>query len=106
MAKIGRAVEGPPAGGAAVPVPWTKGQFAVWAIRDGEYATLTGVTIEEADREAVILMITTISPKVRTTSRLTFSRQPHTRAEARDLLTQLIRRRGDERALTYRFHKE
>jgi hypothetical protein len=106
MAKAGRTVEGPPPPGSAVPVPWSKGQFAVWAIRQGDYATLTSVQVEEADAEAAIVMITTLSPKLRTTARLTFSRQPHTRAEARELLTQVIRRRGNERPLTYRFHKD
>ena len=106
MAKNGRGQEGPPPPGTRVPVPWNKGQFAVWSVREGDWVTLTHVQIEEADHEAVVVMITTLSPKIRTTSRLTFTRQPHTIAEAREYLTQIIRRRGDERALTYRFHKD
>lgn len=96
----------PPAPDAALPVPWTKGQFAVWGVTVGEYTTLTEAQIEEADENGYIVMITIISPRVRTTARLTFSQQPHTHDEARDFLTQVIRRRGDERAMTYRFHRD
>jgi hypothetical protein len=103
-------LEGAPPPGTPVPVPWTKGQYALWAITrpDSKTAptTLTEAQIEEADSEGVIVMITTLSPKIRTTARLTFSHQPHTRAEARDVLTQVIRRRGDDRSLTYRFHRD
>ncbi len=106
MKRSFKAVEGPPASDATVPLPWTKGQFAVWAIRDGDDTTLTGVRVEDADDEGAIVMVTTVSPKVRTTARLTFKQQPHTRAQARDYLTQVIRRRGEEREMTYRFHTD
>ncbi|MBL8952487.1 MAG: hypothetical protein JNK82_17035 [Myxococcaceae bacterium] len=106
MRKNFKAQEGPPADDASVPLPWTKGQFAVWAIREGDDTTLTSVRIEDADEEAAIVMLTTVNPRVRTTARLTFTRQPHSLAEARDYLTQIIRRRGEEREMTYRFHKD
>ncbi|MBK7865065.1 MAG: hypothetical protein IPJ65_41995 [Archangiaceae bacterium] len=89
-----------------LPSPWQKGQYVVWATTLGDKVTLTEAQIEEADAQAVIVMITTVSPKLRTTSRLTFTQQPHTRAEAKSYLTQIIRRRGDERPLTYRFHRD
>lgn len=101
-----RKLEGAPAPGTQLPAQWVKGQYAVWAITVGDLVTLTEAQIEEADENGVMVMMTTISPKVRTTARLTFSAQPHTRAEARDRLTQIIRRRGDERAMTYRFHRD
>jgi hypothetical protein len=94
-----------PEAGSPVPLPWTKGQYAVWAITQGDETTLTMAQVEEADTDAAILMITTLSPRLRTTSRLTFRGQPHSRDEAKQMLTQLIRRREDERALTYRFHE-
>jgi hypothetical protein len=103
-------LEGAPVPGSQVPVPWTKGQYAVWAITRPDsktgLTTLIEAQIEEADAEGVIVMITSLSPRLRSTARLTFTRQPHSRAEARDVLTQVIRRRGDERALTYRFHRD
>ena len=102
----GRRHEAAPGPGSSIPVPWTKGQFAVWGVTVGEYTTLTEAQIEEADENGYIVMITIISPRVRTTARLTFSHQPRTHDEARDFLTQVIRRRGDERATTYRFHRD
>lgn len=102
----GRRHEGPPQPGASIPVPWTKGQFAVWGITQGEYTTLTEAQVEEADENGFIVMMTIVSPRLRTTARLTFSEQPHSRDEARDFLTQVIRRRGDERPYTYRFHRD
>jgi len=99
-------IEAAPPADATVPLPWTKGQFAVWAIRDGDDVTLTEVQVEECDDEGAIVMVTVVSPKVRTTARLTFKQQPHTRAEAREWLTQIIRRRGEEREMTYRFLKD
>lgn len=100
--------EGPPQPQAPLPAAWAKGQFAVWAINEGDsdVTTLTAAQVEEADENGFIVTMTIINPRLRTTARLTFSRQPRTHDEARDFLTQVIRRRGEERALTYRFHAD
>lgn len=105
-AKASREHVGPPQPGAALPAPWARGQFAVWAITVGEHTTLTEAQVEEADENGFIVMLTIINPRVRTTARLTFTHQPRTHDEARDFLTQVIRRRGEDRAFTYRFHRD
>lgn len=101
-----RAVAPPPAPGTPVPVPWSKGQYAVWAVTAGKTTTLLKAQVEEANVEGAVLLFTTLSPKLRTTAKLTFRQQPHTLDEARELLTQVVRKRGDDRELTYRFHSE
>jgi hypothetical protein len=94
-----------PEPGSPVPLPWTKGQYAVWAVKAGDETTLTAAQVEEADTDGAILMITTLSPRLRTTARLTFRGQPHSRDEAKAMLTQVIRRREDGRAMTYKFYE-
>jgi hypothetical protein len=101
-----RRQESAPQPGAALAEAWQRGQYAVWAITKGDDVTLVEAQVDQADRDGAIVLMTTLSPKIRTTARLTFSRQPGSLAEAREVLTQVIRQRGEDRPLTYRFYRE
>src|SRR3954467_159291 len=78
-----------------LPVPWAKGQFAVWAITADERTTLIEAQVESVGADGAIVSIVSLSPKVRPTARLSFEHQPKDLADARASIRQIIRRRGD-----------
>jgi hypothetical protein len=94
-------LEGPSTG--PLPAPWAKGQFAVWAITADEHTTLIEVQVEDVNAEGAIVNIVSLSPKLRTTARLSFDHQPKDLADARASIRQIVRRRGDLAPFTYRF---
>jgi hypothetical protein len=94
-------MEGPST--APLPAPWARGQFAVWAITANEETTLIEAQVEDNGPQGATVSVVSLSPRVRTTARISFEHQPKDLGDARASLRQIIRRRGDGPSFTYRF---